>query len=156
MHVQAKHKQEDLASLVCLCRLCQCWYWFPCSLHPNICRPTVYKHDSAVKIQLMSLFLFRMVSQTWSNICLVESQRLCNIIDPYMVEHIPNMRIPLITYLHNPLLRAVSKKKDPQSFFAIPTPPCCIVQNLLNTLGKKNRQTFFFFFKWHIPWLTTL
>jgi hypothetical protein len=50
--------------------------------------------------------------------------RLCNRINPYWVVHLPNMEIPLITYLLSPTLRGISKKKDPRSFFAIPTPPC--------------------------------
>ena len=40
-----------------------------------------------------------------------------------MVLHLPNMVIPLITYLDSPLLQAISKKNDPWSFFTILRPP---------------------------------
>jgi hypothetical protein len=48
---------------------------------------------------------------------------LCNHINPYLGDVLPYMVVPLITYLVSPLLRAVSKKNNPWSFFAIPTPP---------------------------------
>ena len=44
------------------------------------------------------------------------------------------MVVPLITYLVSPLLRAVSKKNNPWSFFAIPTPPCRVPEEGEGTL----------------------
>jgi hypothetical protein len=66
--------------------------------------------------------------------------RLCNRINPYWVVHLPNMEIPLITYLLSPTLRGISKKKDPRSFFAIPTPPWAEVQELFATVWRPRRR----------------
>jgi hypothetical protein len=61
---------------------------------------------------------------------------LCNHINPYLGDVLPYMVVPLITYLVSPLLRAVSKKNNPWSFFAIPTPPCTYQEFTFPTILK--------------------